>query len=63
MYFYYFDKGMILKKRKMVKEGDLVKEFLGGNDALGVLIMKFSSNEEMLAIIKNSNKLLQVKVY
>lgn len=53
----------IVEEYIKAKEGDLVKEFLGGNDALGVLIMKFSSNEEMLAIIKNSNKLLQVEVY
>jgi hypothetical protein len=40
----------------------MVCEFLDAGAAVGVLIMKFDLNEEMLEILKESKKLLQVEV-
>lgn len=45
-----------------VKMGELVKKFNGSNGTVGILIMKFSSQEEMLNKMDNMNRYIEVNV-
>ena len=44
------------------KEGDFVPEYTGSNGTLGILIMKFSSLEEMIDMMENAEKWIEVIV-
>lgn len=56
-------KTKIVEQNMFVKKGGEVSEFLAAGAVLGVLIMKFSSREEMLEILENSEKWIQIEVY
>lgn len=45
-----------------VKEGDEVKAFIGANDSLGTLVLKFDTNEELEKILHNQKDYFQVEV-
>ena len=50
----------ILEESIFIKPGDEVKKFDGSNHTLGTMIMKFSSQEEMLEKMDNMEKYLRV---
>lgn len=50
----------IIKELMYVKKGNKVKQLNGSNNALGILIMKFSSQDEMLEKMDNMEQYLQV---
>lgn len=50
----------VLENHIIVKPGDQVKAFTGANTTLGCLIMKFDSMEEMLEMMDNSEKWIEV---
>jgi biotin carboxylase len=43
----------IIEQNIYVKPGDVVRKYLGSNDTLGTMILKFDNNEEMLEMIEN----------
>lgn len=45
-----------------VKPGDAVSAFHGANDAIGTLVLKFNTEEELEQALMNQNKWLQVRV-
>ena len=45
------------------KKGDRVKQFQNGSDAVGLVIMKFESREEMLHCLEYITEYIWVKVY
>ena len=55
-------KKKIVEEKMRVKKGEEVREFLDAGAAVGVLIMKFESMKEMIEILKDSKKLVQVEV-
>ncbi len=52
----------IIEKHIYVKNGEEVEPFFGANAALGVLIMKYESRQEMNDIVDNFSKLYRVDV-
>jgi biotin carboxylase len=55
-------KNNIVESHMNYKIGDKVPAFVGANGSLGVLIMKFNSMEEMLDMMDNSEKWIEVIV-
>lgn len=45
-----------------VKEGDKVSSFKGANDAIGTLVLRFDSEKELIAGMKNLDALITVVV-
>ena len=45
-----------------VNEGDHVSDFEGANNAIGMLILSFKSNEDLLETMKNQDAWLNVVV-
>ncbi len=62
--FSYSDKieNNILEKHIYVHAGEQVKKFQGSNATLGILILKFNSQQEMLEKMENMDKYIQVYV-
>lgn len=54
------EKENILEKYMNFNIGDRVPAFIGANGALGIFIMKFSSMEEMLDMMDNSEKWIDI---
>ena len=52
----------IVEEDLWVKKGDAVKSFEGANDAIGTLVLKFQSAEELEKAITNQRDWLQVVV-
>lgn len=52
----------IIEEDLWVKEGDTVKTFEGANDAIGTLVLKFQSAEELEKAITNQREWLKVVV-
>lgn len=52
----------IIEEDLWVKKGDTVKSFEGANDAIGTLVLKFQSAEELEKVITNQCDWLQVVV-
>ncbi len=52
----------ILEKHIFKNTGDLVQSFQGSNASIGVLLLQFSSMEEMIEMIEGSAKYIQVKL-
>lgn len=52
----------IIEKSIYINNGEAVKEFNGSDSTVGILIMKFSSQGEMLEKMDNMNKYIQVEV-
>lgn len=50
----------LVENHIIAKPGDRVKAFTGANTTLGILIMKFSSPEQMLDMMDHSEKWIQV---
>lgn len=50
----------IIENHILVKEGDKINAFTGANTTLGILIMKFTSMEQMLFMIDNSEEWINV---
>lgn len=50
----------IIENHILVKAGDEVKAFIGANTTLGCLLMKFDSMEQMLDMMDNSSKWINV---
>jgi hypothetical protein len=50
----------ILENHILVKTGDEIKAFTGANTTLGCLLMKFDSMEQMLDMMDNSEKWIEV---
>ena len=45
-----------------VKQGDKVEAFDGANKAIGTLVLKFNSEEELVMVLKNQNNYFRVVV-
>lgn len=56
------EKENIIEKYMNYKIGEKVPAFIGANGALGIFLMKFSSIEEMLDMMDNSEKWIQLNV-
>ncbi len=56
------EKNNIVENHIIVKPGDQVSEFTGANTTLGILIMKFDSMEQMLNMMDEPDKWIQVVV-
>lgn len=56
------EKNNIVENHIIVKPGDQISEFTGANTTLGILLMKFSSMEEMLYRIDHSEEWIKVNV-
>ena len=52
----------ILENHILKKAGDEVKTFVGANTTLGILLMKFDSMEQMLDMMDNSERWIEVVV-
>lgn len=52
----------IVEKDLWVKPGDSIKKYLGSNDTLGTMILRFESQEEMLDMIDNMERDIRVIV-
>lgn len=52
----------IIEKDMWVKEGDVVRSFMGANDAIGTLVLRFNSVEELEKAITNQKQWLKVVV-
>lgn len=52
----------VVEEDLWVKQGDMVKSFEGANDAIGTLVLKFKSAEELEKAITNQRKWLKVVV-
>jgi biotin carboxylase len=52
--------GHILENHILVKPGDEIKAFTGANTTLGCLLMRFDSMEQMLDMMDNSEKWIEV---
>lgn len=55
------EKDHVIEKHINVKSGDNVQSFVGANSTLGILIMKFNSMKQMLNLIENSEKWIQIE--
>ncbi|MBR2872319.1 MAG: hypothetical protein IKB99_02375 [Lentisphaeria bacterium] len=51
-----------IEKYIYAKPGDQVESFTGANTALGVLLMKYKSREDMKYIIENFEKMYAVEL-
>lgn len=54
-------KNHVVENHLIAKPGDEVYPFIGANSTLGVLVMKFESMKQMLNMIENSDKWIQIK--
>lgn len=52
----------VIENHLIVKNGDQVNSFIGANSTLGILLMKFDDMEQMLEMLDNSNKWVEVKL-
>ncbi len=57
-----FAQKKIVESHIIAKAGDNIKAFTGANTTLGILIMKFDSSEEMLDMMDNSDKWIEIKL-
>ncbi|CDS55283.1 Phosphoribosylglycinamide synthetase, ATP-grasp (A) domain protein [Polaromonas sp. CG9_12] len=55
-------KAKIIEQDIWVKPGDKVNKYLGSNDTLGTMILKFDSMEEMLEMVDNMERDIRVVV-
>ena len=53
-------KDNIIEKDLWIQKGDYVGGFKGANEAIGTLILKFSSSEEMNVVMENDDKFFKV---
>jgi len=53
-------KNNIVENHILKKTGDKIKSFTGANTTLGILIMKFDSMEQMLDMMDNSEKWINI---
>ena len=53
-------KDKIIENHIVKNKGDEIKAFTGANTTLGILIMKFESMEEMLDMMDNSEKWINI---
>jgi len=49
-------KACVVESDLYVKEGDKVKKFLGSNDSIGMMILRYRSHSEMLEMIENMER-------
>lgn len=52
----------IVEQDIWVKPGDAVKKYLGSNDTLGAMILRFETQEEMVEMIDNMERDIRVVV-
>ena len=53
-------KAKIVEKNIYAKRGDKVKRYLGSNDTLGTLILRFDTMDEMLDMVDNMERDIRV---
>jgi biotin carboxylase len=56
------ERNYLVEKDLWVKRGDIVRSFVGANDSIGTLVLKFSTEEEQDYYISNREEWLQVKL-
>ena len=56
-------KDKIIQKCIYKKKGDEVEYFDNASKALGIIFMKFSTNEEMMQILDNINDYITIKLF
>lgn len=56
------EKNNIIENHILKKHGDEIKAFTGANTTLGILLMKFDSMEQMLDMMDNSQKWINIKL-
>ena len=54
------EKNNIVENHIIKKKGDEIKAFTGANTTLGILLMKFDSMEQMLSMMDNSEKWINI---
>ena len=52
----------IVEKDIWVTKGDIIHEFSGANEAIGTLIMKYESGDQLNEVMNNISKYIQVRV-
>lgn len=52
----------IIEKDIWINEGDQVRDFEGANDAIGTLVLKFTSETELEAALKNQDDWLKIRI-
>lgn len=57
-----FSRSHVVQTDLWVKEGDKVSSFKGANDAIGTLVLRFDSEKELIAGMKNLDALITVVV-
>lgn len=55
------EKKYIVENHLIVKTGDKIKQFVGANSTLGILVMRFDSLEQMLQMIENADEWIQIE--
>ena len=53
----------VVERDMWLEKGDEVKGFTGANQAIGTLVLRFSSKEQMLNAVSNIDQWLEVKVH
>ena len=56
-----FEENHIVENHLIVKPGDNIKQFVGANSTLGILVMRFDSLEQMLQMIENADEWIQIE--
>lgn len=51
----------VVENHLLVKPGDKIYSFIGANSTLGVLVMKFNSQEQMLNMIEHGDEWIQIE--
>lgn len=55
------EKNHVVENHLIVKPGDEVHSFIGANSTLGILVMKFVSLEQMLDMVENADRWIQIE--
>lgn len=57
-----FEKNHVVEYELFVEKGDRISALTGGNAGLGIMLLKFSSMEEMVETMENMANFVKVKV-
>ena len=55
------ERNHLVENHLIVKPGDEIHSFIGANSTLGILVMKFDSLEQMLDMIENADRWIQIE--
>lgn len=55
------ERNHVVENHLLVNPGDEIHSFIGANSTLGILVMKFDSLEQMLEMIENADRWIQIE--